>query len=668
VVVPTDGDLVVYDITTTGAVVQATCNVGTGNTVILGTEVAAAAGDWNTFAVGATTATGPSRICQFRPQDGWAVDVITIQPLQVGRLAALANIAHAYVDAPDGCRDLVFTVLDPIDEVTQRTYYQPMTGLGGCVPSGPPRFLQDVGGIVLATGRTGDAASDQIVTSDGLYNLGSGGNASRTYVSPRAWTSAAITDVDGDGRSELVAVSIARDDVDVVRFSPVNGAPSVYRVDTARPAQFLVAGDLDGDFVTDVAVIEEAEAGHGISVLYGDAGGVLGPPILMADFEGKLGAVRAPRRNGIALDQDGIDDLAIVVAPTLAPSDPYPAMLSAGFVYGGPSRRLVSPQWPPAGLGPENAPPDEVRGVVALPAEPVMRLALFADLKTDATPAGRMAGPTCPATVASLWWEWSWDVAAGAYASPQGFYNSCHEIGGGPRLAGGTLAGTELVVVADTGPTGGFHAIAPGCAASRALYEQNNFGNGRPRELVLHELVAQHAGLEVLAGFERVGAERGAELVIARAQAPQGGLCPLPDTLVLDVGEAVVGAGFPRNECTTGAILPIVLDDNSTAERLVAGCTSAPTGVESDRAGLYLVDTNAITDPTAVAPGGIIELVRTIGEVQRVVVGDVNGDGLDDLVAQVVVGSQLQIEVFTQCAAHDVARCAGDDELVTGSR
>ena len=675
VLVPTAGDLVAYDITPTGPQVRATCAAGvSGNIAIYGTEVTTAPGEWHDFAVPVTT-TGPTRICLFHPQDAWSVDMITLNPALIGRLAPLASVAYAHIGPGDSCPDLLFTVLDPATESVAQTYYQPLSSLvpgAPCTPNGPPRFLSMVSGIVLATGRAGDAPRDQLVTSAGLYSFDSSGASSVAYSAPRTWGSAAIADVDGDGRGEVVAVSFARDDVDVVRFSPVTGAASAYRVDTSRPAQHLVTGDLDGDFVTDVAVVEEAEVGHGISVLYATAGGVLGDPILMADFDGKLGVIRASRRGGNALDLDGIDDLAIVVAPTLLPSDPYPAELAAGFLYGGPSRRLVSPQWPPAALDPPNNPPDaEVRGLITLPADPVDRLALFADRKADANPAVApvLAGPPACAdstTASTLWWEWAWDATAGSYYSPQGAYNACTEIGGGPRLAGGTFAGTEVAVVADSGPTGGFHAIGPGCQTAGLIYGVNGFGNGRPRELAFHDLVAAHAGLELLAGFERVGAERGAELVIATASAPAGGSCPLPDTLVLDVGEAVIQAGFARHECTSGAILPIVLDDNTTGERLVAGCTSA-TPIESDRAGLFLVDTNAITDTTTVAPGGITELVRTIGEVQRVVVGDVDGDGLDDLIAQVAVGGQLQIEVFTQCAAHDVSRCTGG-AISTGSR
>jgi hypothetical protein len=194
----------------------------------------------------------------------------------------------------------------------------------------------------------GDAAHDYVFSKDiMLVNASGDVFPERGIIAKRAnqdtWTSAAITDINDDGRLD-VAVSLAQlDGIDFfrnVREDEVVGVVfNEFRRDTDGPPRLLRSGDFDGDQVGDVAFVLgelDDDQPNQIAVSFGDTSGSPSEPVAMGNF-GKLEVLEPIDTSLAAGDFDTITDLAVVFSTT------DPVARQANVLRGDSSRRMLSP-------------------------------------------------------------------------------------------------------------------------------------------------------------------------------------------------------------------------------------------------------------------------------------------------------------------------------------
>ncbi|WP_428261603.1 FG-GAP repeat domain-containing protein [Haliangium sp.] len=163
------------------------------------------------------------------------------------------------------------------------------------------------------------------------------------------WNAAAVADMNGDGRLDVVVVLETLDGIDVFLNVPapggVPGAPvafNKFHVDTDGSPVGVRTGDFDGDRIADVAFYETGFAGEPfrVSVVFGNTSGGPSAPVSMARFE------RVEVFEPVVTEQgingfDGIDDL-LVMSSVRDPVS-FEITRSATILRGDSSRRMLSP-------------------------------------------------------------------------------------------------------------------------------------------------------------------------------------------------------------------------------------------------------------------------------------------------------------------------------------
>jgi hypothetical protein len=218
---------------------------------------------------------------------------------------------------------------------------------GGCgfTPAVVPLPFVGPGAALLGAGQIIPGGGDELVLADGVYRACSGAEcgtsppATFLRVAPPTqvpWRAAAVVDLNGDGALDVVAARGNEADVDVVRGGAV---PNVYRANTSEPVTSLVAGDFDGDRLGDVALVESSPLADRVSVLFGIQGAIVGTPLAMSPFGGRLRLDRLSQISWIPSTRgsDGIDDLLVLDTGT---------PLSAGVLVGDAARLMTTPRFP----------------------------------------------------------------------------------------------------------------------------------------------------------------------------------------------------------------------------------------------------------------------------------------------------------------------------------
>ena len=152
------------------------------------------------------------------------------------------------------------------------------------------------------------------------------------------WTEARVVDLNGDGRPDVVAAS--PQGLDVYLASARRGLFDLTAYALVGGAGNLVVGDFDGDLLPDVGCASAAQAsstgGDSFSILFGSGAGVLGPPQLMGRFQEIQQVVSATLAPTVFANADGIADVGIV---SQAPD----GTRSVSVLSGTSTRRLLSP-------------------------------------------------------------------------------------------------------------------------------------------------------------------------------------------------------------------------------------------------------------------------------------------------------------------------------------
>ncbi len=124
---------------------------------------------------------------------------------------------------------------------------------------------------------------------------------------PRTWTAAVATDVNKDGVADIAGIVAGEDDVDVM-IGGGFGFSNRFQVATSLPPLSVRTGDFDGDLFLDVAVVTgDTSAGDNeddhLVVLFGAASGGPSAPVDMGSF----GIVRDMEPISLFTDLESID-------------------------------------------------------------------------------------------------------------------------------------------------------------------------------------------------------------------------------------------------------------------------------------------------------------------------------------------------------------------------
>ena len=144
-----------------------------------------------------------------------------------------------------------------------------------------------IGSVLLAPALPGYGA-EAIATTHGLFAVAST-TAVPVYRSDRALTKVQTIDFDADGDEDIVAISGGLDDLDVLfRFEPTyTTTPPIefqlVRYNTLAHPRLMLPGDFDGNHIPDLAYSERTTYGERLLVMYGTHDRPIAP-VEMATF------------------------------------------------------------------------------------------------------------------------------------------------------------------------------------------------------------------------------------------------------------------------------------------------------------------------------------------------------------------------------------------------
>jgi hypothetical protein len=128
------------------------------------------------------------------------------------------------------------------------------------------------------------------------------------------WTEGLITDLNGDGRVDVVATSGVFSFLDVFIAGPLTHQFNPFYVATLDPPTSLRSGDFDGDFIEDLAVIERGDLtgrGSALSILYGKTQGAPEAPVSIGSFSPVVSLEPAHIVKNPVFQNDSVRDLFV---------------------------------------------------------------------------------------------------------------------------------------------------------------------------------------------------------------------------------------------------------------------------------------------------------------------------------------------------------------------
>lgn len=486
----------------------------------------------------------------------------------------------------------------------------PLPSMDAEAPSAHPFGHAAFGGVVFT-------GPDGLVMPDGIWAF-AGTTWNQIYASPRPISLATNGDLDGDGRPDVVIGGGGTNDLDVLYRTNNLVTPTyqLFRVPTAAPVTSITIGDFDGDASRDVDYTEHIGDHERMMVAYGE-GARLAMPVEVATFANvvALARVALPSNSDPSFETNDLIVLQTVMG--------VPALT----ILVGNAQRTMIPYYDPRSTqkqGPMmNMPSIQESTVLRTTAVGSFTGSTYRDVLAIATPK-----PTQQGDPTARGWGIKGPVAQFNGAKSDGTLLSgavdcTHDFGTGwcaedASYLAFSASGHDIVIAVDhngkaihmdvggTSPSAGFisQLTPPMPGPAHQLSAADLDGDGTP------ELIATYEGAVFVCKVDATGVP----------------------TACNEVG-AMTGA-----TCTDATAIKIP----TTA--LVAACHDASGGV------VYKITDNAGTFSTEV-------LARSSDDLRYVRGGDVNGDGLDDVVAASGDRGDQTLVIFPQCSTRDVATC-----------
>ena len=415
----------------------------------------------------------------------------------------------------------------------------------------------------------------------------------------------ATSDLDNDGDLDAVLATSDQDDLDVLFRFPTG--LQLFRIDTASSISSLTLADVDGNGVRDIAYTEKVGDHHNMMIAYGTSDRPLAP-VQVASFSG-VGAV------SVLQFPDSVDTLGI--AEDLAVIQPGAgtdgnSLLS--LLHGSPQRTMLS----------------------------------FFDPRSDARRNDTFL----------------YGVVVGDFVDdPPALHRDLIAFGIGNTVARAwRVAGTPVGL--DNTPSEGADAILPSLQTELFAWP----GADRDRVLAV-DREAPVATVIDPASFEITDAP------LLVADLPTGAVIRSLHATDLDGdGQRELIAAFQGTDagevrvCAMSAAgIPERCDDLTAivaaTDPLVTACIDAAPGVISTDGGIDLVvlcRTATQTELYRVRKAGdytVTELGARAADLRSIRVGDVTGDGLDDVVATAGITGAQSILTFAQCSSRQLGGC-----------
>ncbi|MDQ3336922.1 MAG: VCBS repeat-containing protein [Myxococcota bacterium] len=448
-------------------------------------------------------------------------------------------------------------------------------------------------------------SSDALVMTNGLYAQSLGFMAAM-YLSSRPLAHVTFGDLDGDGDIDAAAGSPTEDDIDILYRYPEG--VELLRFDTASRVTTITIGDYDGNSIGDLAYTETALNHQKMYVAYGTPDRHL-PPLQISAFAAVSTVAVFEFRD--SADNLSVADDLLVIQPAVGN-----ATATATLLHGSPQRTMLS------FLDPRT---DEMRAKSVIRGSVVGEFAgtSKADLMVFATPHPQQAIGMRAYRVAGT--ETGLDTAQGSgtvvdgladcqLASPNGACVQNAKYLAWPR------AGGDVVIAVD------------GRSAPRAMrIDPGQTAQALP---MLVEGLPQGSVVQSLYAFDIDGDDK-PELIASFTGSVR--ICDMtPDGIPTQCEE--VRPGSSTMSCIDAA-------PGRMRERgLVVLCREGTTSTL-----FQVIRRNASLSATELAQGVSLRALR---------VGDVTGDGVDDVVAVQGDGSASALVVYPQCTARDAASCS----------
>lgn len=481
---------------------------------------------------------------------------------------------------------------------------------------------------------------DVVVMSDGVYaNIALFGFR-KVYASTRKIARIDVGDMNGDGIVDGIVASEGEDDIDILYRTQSPGYQLV-RFDTESRVTSLTIGDYDGNGVDDIAYTELIDSYQRLEVAYCTPDRPL-EPVAMGAFPNNLSVVKFSIADTV--DQQSLAaDLAVLTLKTGA----RPPTVT--FFHGSPQRTMM-PYYDPT--------PDAPNIFAARPYQ--LRAAVVGKFDTDtlADVAG-IGGASADNTAGSPVRAW---LMKGTPVGPDGTTAPGKAVSGittCPRTTTDlclddalflTVAavGRDLVLAIDKSDPPRAAIVDPTSVNATLVATPVSIASGVPagsavRSAYTSDLDGDGA-LELLASFApRPGTTGAGAIRVCRVTGSTIASC---EDLTADILAAVDGAAacidaapghflYRDAFSTQGAVLDLVVLCRGGGVSMLERVTRGESGLV------------------------VVELARVPELLDAIRVGDVTGDGVDDVAAIAVDHGSETLEVFRQCSSRDAAVCSG---------
>jgi hypothetical protein len=504
-------------------------------------------------------------------------------------------------------------------------------------------------------------SSDLLILSDGVYvyQPGASGGFGQIYSSQRRLGAVAHADLDGDGMTDGVLVPETGDDIDVFYRRPNAIFPLfpgylVYRIDTASRVLLTHIADYDGNGHPDIAYLEQLTDYQRLSIAYGTPDLLLPPKSISA-----FSQVYSFTSLGLADSDDAAgvtDDLAVLQPPSPGRTAATLTILAGGVL------RSMTPYFDPRSdddpdMGGPLQPPrsnTQLRGVV------VGRfIGGGAASDGDRDPITIAVDSRDTPTVGPQIWR-----VRGTSAGPDatitpglattGLADCTTGIGSGLCVRDATYVAFPVSTTKDVaiGIEGGSPARAvafdPGASGTIAATDLPAISSKLPAGADVRSIHVADLDGDGTAELVVTASSRSTDTSAVLVCTMQNGLAQSCEDVVPSILEATRETEQPATSCTDAAPAHISVRDPmtavSTGSDLVVVCRDAGSS-------LYRVHRGD-------AGVQVTVLARTRTRIGALRVGDVTGDGVDDVVGIEGDSGAQSLVVFPQCSSRNLSACA----------